>query len=26
MRAYLDKFWSEALAAFQQAAERKGAT
>jgi DNA-binding transcriptional ArsR family regulator len=26
MRAYLDKFWTEALAAFQQAAERKGAT
>ena len=26
LRAYLDKFWSEALAAFQEAAERKGAT
>ena len=26
MRAYLDKFWSEALASFQQAAGRKGAT
>ena len=26
MRAYLDEFWSEALAAFKGAAERKGAT
>jgi DNA-binding transcriptional ArsR family regulator len=26
MRAYLDSFWSDALAAFQRAAERKGAT
>ena len=26
MRAYLDSFWSDALAAFQKAAERKGAT
>ena len=26
MRAYFDTFWSEALAAFQEAAERKGAT
>jgi DNA-binding transcriptional ArsR family regulator len=26
MRAYLDSFWHEALAVFQQAAERKGAT
>jgi DNA-binding transcriptional ArsR family regulator len=25
MRAYLDSFWSDALAAFQLAAERKGA-
>jgi DNA-binding transcriptional ArsR family regulator len=26
MRAYFDAFWSDALAAFRQAAERKGAT
>jgi DNA-binding transcriptional ArsR family regulator len=26
MRAYLDSFWSDALAAFQEAAERKGET
>ena len=26
MRAYLDSFWSDALTAFKQAAERKGAT
>ena len=26
MRAYLDSFWNDALAAFQRAAERKGAT
>jgi DNA-binding transcriptional ArsR family regulator len=26
MRAYFDTFWSDALAAFQKAAERKGAT
>ena len=26
MRAYFDSFWSDALAAFQRAAERKGAT
>jgi DNA-binding transcriptional ArsR family regulator len=26
MRAYLDSFWTDALAAFQRAAERKGAT
>jgi DNA-binding transcriptional ArsR family regulator len=26
MRAYFDSFWSDALAAFRQAAERKGAT
>ena len=26
MRTYLDSFWSDALAAFQRAAERKGAT
>lgn len=26
MRTYLDSFWSEALAAFERAAERKGAT
>lgn len=25
MRAYFDTFWSDALAAFQEAAERKGA-
>jgi DNA-binding transcriptional ArsR family regulator len=25
MRAYFDSFWSDALAAFQRAAERKGA-
>jgi DNA-binding transcriptional ArsR family regulator len=26
MRAYFDSFWSDALAAFREAAERKGAT
>ena len=26
LRAYLDSFWTDALAAFKQAAERKGAT
>jgi DNA-binding transcriptional ArsR family regulator len=26
MRAYFDSFWSDALAAFKKAAERKGAT
>jgi DNA-binding transcriptional ArsR family regulator len=26
MRTYLDSFWSDALAAFRRAAERKGAT
>jgi DNA-binding transcriptional ArsR family regulator len=26
MRAYFDSFWTDALAAFRQAAERKGAT
>ena len=26
MRAYFDKFWTEALAAFQAAAKREGAT
>jgi DNA-binding transcriptional ArsR family regulator len=26
MRAYFDSFWSDALTAFRQAAERKGAT
>jgi DNA-binding transcriptional ArsR family regulator len=26
MRAYLDRFWDEALAAYKQAAERKGDT
>jgi DNA-binding transcriptional ArsR family regulator len=26
MRAYFDSFWSDALAAFKEAAERKGAT
>jgi DNA-binding transcriptional ArsR family regulator len=26
LRAYLDAFWTDALAAFKQAAERKGAT
>jgi DNA-binding transcriptional ArsR family regulator len=26
MRAYFDTFWSDALAAFQRTAERKGAT
>jgi DNA-binding transcriptional ArsR family regulator len=26
MRTYLDSFWTDALAAFQRAAERKGAT
>jgi DNA-binding transcriptional ArsR family regulator len=26
MRAYLDSFWTDALAAFQRAAERRGAT
>jgi DNA-binding transcriptional ArsR family regulator len=26
MRAYLDEFWSDALAAYREAAERKGAT
>jgi DNA-binding transcriptional ArsR family regulator len=26
MRAYLDSFWSEALAAFEEAARKKGAT
>jgi DNA-binding transcriptional ArsR family regulator len=26
MRTYFDEFWSDALAAFQRAAERKGAT
>jgi DNA-binding transcriptional ArsR family regulator len=26
MRAYFDTFWSDALAAFQRAAERNGAT
>jgi DNA-binding transcriptional ArsR family regulator len=26
LRAYLDSFWTDALASFKQAAERKGAT